>query len=566
MKKSLWNLIPKSFRRRGGGVVVTIFLRALLNFLGLAMLLPVLLLILEGDNLHANPWLERLWLWGGFSQESHFVWALLASVVGIILLKSLLMLWLFRVERNFIYDLYSHLSRRLYISYFRRGLGFVKQQNSAILSRNVNGVTFAFVAGVLRPIAAMSCEVMLFMLLFGALTLYHAAAAAVVLLIFLPTLVGYYYLVRRRLNRYGEQENQAQREKARTVIETFRGYAEVELNRAFPLMLDRFDRAMEDLVEVQRKNATLGMLPSILTEVGLTLGMVAMVAWSLTDGGDQGRILFGVFAVAALRLLPSVRGLMSGWSTLKYNRYTIDTLLEAGIEEGADSEEQPHHERLHFEHEIRLDDLSFHFDDAPGKEILEHLSLTIRKGERIGFRGASGRGKTTLFQLLLGLYEPTAGAIWIDGQRLDASTRRAWQNTLGYVSQSVFLIDSTFAANIALGCRDEEIDRERVAQALKAARLDEFVEGLQKGMDTPIGECGCRLSGGQRQRIGIARALYNEASVLLFDEATSALDSETEREINHSIEELTASRRDLTILVIAHRESSLGYCDRIIDL
>ena len=210
-------------------------------------------------------------------------------------------------------------------------------------------------------------------------------------------------------------------------------------------------------------------------------------------------------------------------------------------------------------------DLRFRFADG-GRELFHGLSLTIRKGERIGIRGASGAGKTTLFNLLLGLYEPTGGEIVIDGTPLTAANRRAWQNRIGYVSQSLFIADGSFAANVALGIPAGEVDRERVMQALHAAQLGELVAGLAKGIDTHVGECGCRLSGGQRQRIGIARALYRQADVLFFDEATSALDSRTEEEINRSIAGLAARDAGLTLVVIAHRESSLEYCNRIITI
>ena len=183
-----------------------------------------------------------------------------------------------------------------------------------------------------------------------------------------------------------------------------------------------------------------------------------------------------------------------------------------------------------------------------------------------GIRGASGAGKTTLFNLLLGLYEPTSGEIAVDGTPLTAANRRAWQNRIGYVSQRLFLTDGTFAANVAPGVPDAEIDRRRVTEALEAAQLGEFIASLPLGIDTPVGECGSRLSGGQRQRIGIARALYRRADVLFFDEATSALDSRTEGEINRSIAAIAARNPGLTLLVIAHRETSLEYCDRIITL
>lgn len=558
-------IIPPGFRRRGVGVVFTIFVRALLNFLGLAVLLPVLMMILDTESIHRIGTLQRIYDWCGFASDRSFVAAVCAGVVLIVAGKCLLNLLLYRAERNYIYDLYRHLSRRLYVSYFDRGLGFVKRSHSAVLTRNVNAVCFSFVAGVLRPAASIACDAMLFLLLFGALTLYSAKSALLIAAVFLPTAYGYYRLVRRRLDNYGEAENKAHREKARIVAETFRGYPDVEIARAFPMMLRRFDGAMDRIVEMQRRNATLGMLPSLLTETGVAAGMALLVMASLGTNAAEVRMLFGMFAVAALRLMPSVRNIMSCWATVKYNRYTIDILLEADPGDTDRSGEQTA-ERLPFRDRISLDSVSFHFDDAPEHDVLHDLSLTIRKGERLGIRGRSGAGKTTLFNLLLGFYAPTAGTIRIDGTPLDDRTRRRWQNSVGYVSQTVFLTDSTFAANVALGEREEEMDRERIARALETARLSDFVASLPQGMDTPIGECGCRLSGGQRQRIGIARALYKQADVLFFDEATSSLDNRTEEDINHAIEALSAGNAELTIVVIAHRESSLEYCDRIIDI
>lgn len=564
MKSSLRSLIPPKFRQRGGWVVVTIFLRALLNFLGLALLVPVLTLILDTQAIHQIDYLDQLYRWGGFSSDNQFVTCIALGVVLLIVLKNLLALGLYRTERNYIYSLYRYLSRNLYTTYYRRGLHFIKQSNSAVLARNVNVVSFSFVAGVLRPLATMACEATLFLLLFGAVLLYSPKAAGLVLLIFLPTVIVYYRLVRRRLNRYGEVENRAHREKARVVMETFRGYSEVEINRAFPLMLKRFDKAMDEIVEVQQKNATLGQLPSLFTETGLALGMALLVIVSLRGEAGDIRLLFGVFAVAALRLMPSVRSLMSGWAAIKYNRYTIDILREAQIESEQQNKEDV--ERMGLQQAIRIEGLTFCFEDSPEKPLIENLSLTIHKGERIGIRGESGRGKTTLFNLLLGFYPPTQGRIWIDDTPLTPENRRRWQNSVGYVSQNVFLTDSTFAANVALGETEDRIDRERVRQALEQAQLLPFIDSLPQGMETPIGECGCRISGGQRQRIGIARALYKGADVLLLDEATSSLDNRTEEGINRSIEALSKGNSDLTIIVIAHRETSLSYCDRIIEM
>ena len=567
MKASVFDIIPRRFRPRGVWVSCTIFLRALLNFLGLALLLPVLILILDTQSIHTTPTLQRLYEWGGFRSDHAFVIAVSLGVAAVIAVKCLLVLWLYRTERNYIYDLYRYMSRRLLVTYHGKGLSFIKNTNSAILARNVNVVCLTFVSGVLRPIASMASDAILFLLLFVSLACYNLWAALLIFAIFLPTVWLYYGLVRKRLNRYGEEENRAHREKARTVMEIFRGYADIEINDAFPMMLRRFDRAMDEVIGVQSRNATIGMLPSIFTEVGLALGMALLVIVSLQAQGPEARLLFGVFAVAALRLMPSVRNILSGWTALKYNRYTVGILRQADMERTETSGNEEQAGRMDFRSEIRADRLTFCFQDDPSDSpIIREMTFSIRKGERVGIKGASGAGKTTLFNLLLGFYTPTSGTISIDGVPLTPMNRRRWQNTVGYVSQTVFLTDSTFAANVALGVPEERIDRIRVARALEAASLGEFVASLPQGMDTPIGECGCRLSGGQRQRIGIARALYKQADVLFFDEATSSLDSRTEEEINRSIAGLKRSNTELTILVIAHREGTLEHCDRIINL
>ena len=657
-------IIPRAFRRRGVWVACTLLLRAGLNFLGLAMLLPVLALVLDPGSLEGGGVLARAYDGLGFASQRSFALAVCAAVVGVIVLKSLLGLWLARVERNYIFALYRTLSRRLLVTYHDRGLPFVKASNSAVLARNVNVVCLAFAAGVLKPAAAIAAEAMLLVLLFGALMWYTPLAALLALAVFLPSIWLYYGLVRNRINRYGELENKAQREKARLVAETFRGYADIEINNAFPMMLRQFDRAMDQVIRTRLRETAIGLLPQTFTEVGLAVGMALLVALSLGDGDGRAQMLFGVFAVAALRLMPSVRNIMTGWTAIKYNRYTIGILRDAAADcplapatpnpgkaaarstrdsadtapacgktpeaspvpgtptnapgqhntperhnipgrsdtaecrdtpvpsatpgprstpaatvapgnsgnsgnsgnpgnPAADTASSP--EKLPFRHEIAVRDLRFRFADG-GRELFHGLSLTIRKGERIGIRGASGAGKTTLFNLLLGLYEPSGGEIAIDGTPLTAANRRAWQNRIGYVSQNLFIADGSFAANVALGIPAGEVDRERVMQALRAAQLGELVTGLAKGIDTHVGECGCRLSGGQRQRIGIARALYRQADVLFFDEATSALDSRTEEEINRSIAGLAARDAGLTLVVIAHRESSLEYCNRIITI
>lgn len=560
--KRLWDIIPQRYRRRTIWVAVTIFLRALLNFIGVATLIPILVLILDRDAVTSNAYAMEAYKLLNADSYSSFVAIVCAIVVGIILLKNIATLLLYRTERNYIYSLYKHLSESLYLSYRNRGLEFIKANNSAVLTRNVNVISLMFVAGVLKPIATIISEILLFTLIMGAITWYAPVVALIAICLFLPVVFVFYFTMRRRLHNIGELENVAQRLKSRIVAESFRGYADIEIGGAFPQMFKRFEGAVDDIVELRKRNATIGMLPQMFTEVGLAIGLTSLVLVSLSHSGDNIGMIFGIFAVAAIRLVPSIRGIMSSWSTIRYNLYTIDTMT--GIEH--EPAKPTHHtERFNLHSTIELKDISFTFDDAP-KPTIDHLSLTINKGERLGIQGASGVGKTTLFNLILGLYRPTTGSIMIDGEMLTDQNLHKWQNSIGYVSQSVFISEGTLAENIAFGCDKESIDLKRINEVIDYADLREFVEGLSNGLKTRIGEQGSRISGGQRQRIGIARALYKGCDVLLFDEATSSLDNRTEKNINQAIERLSRDNKSLTIVVIAHRDSSIEYCDRIVTL
>jgi ABC-type multidrug transport system fused ATPase/permease subunit len=250
---------------------------------------------------------------------------------------------------------------------------------------------------------------------------------------------------------------------------------------------------------------------------------------------------------------------------LKNSVYAIETIEETLLNRPHETEnitQMP----LVFRHKIEIDGISFSFPDSKVGEppVIQNFSLTIQKGERIGIRGVSGVGKSTLFNLLLGLYYPSEGEIRIDNIPLNASTLASWHKIIGYVPQEIFIFEGSLAENIAWG--ESLIDEERVKQVLRQSRLSAFVESLPEGIYTRLGENGCRLSGGQRQRVGIARALYKQTEVLFFDEATSSLDMQTEQEIAETLDELSAGSKKLTVIIIAHRESSPAFCDRVVDM
>ena len=569
--REIIRLIPPVYRRQGIGVTFTVLLQALLNFIGLALLVPLLLLILDPQSIDSASLVGKFRTGMHVSNDTVFVIIVCAGTGGLIVLKNILNLQINSFRVKYINRLFLYFSEKMYATYFRKGLLFVKQNHTTSFAHKINGICFLFVQGIVSRLFIMGGEILLLLMIGSALLFYSYFLVLLLALCLIPAAWFYYIRIREKISQYGKLENEVWRKQMRLITETFRGYPDVRINRAFPLLAGRFREGLSNIAFYRERLERIMSIPAGLTECGIAAGMILLVLFNKGDASMK--VTFGLFAVAALRMMPSVRTLITGWIQLKNNGYAIDTIREALDASGddllpsGDSLSVPQHP-LQFKQKIEINGLTFRFPDAGADEppVIRNFSLTIRKGERIGIRGASGIGKTTLFNLLLGLYTPLEGSIRIDGILLEADRYPAWYDLTGYVPQDVFIMDGTLIENIALGKMPEEIDRERIKEVLETVRLSAWVATLPEGVDTRLGESGCRLSGGQRQRVGIARALYKQAEVLFFDEATSSLDSATEKEITEAIRELSDNHRELTLILITHRESSLGFCDRIVDL
>ena len=541
MIRVIIQLLPKGQRKRGIWVAFSVLLRAILDFAGVAALIPILLVVMKQN--------------GGRGM----MLALCGAVLLFVLLKNALVVFLARVQSRYQLEIYRDFSRRMFANYYHRGLLFLKEKSSVQLGHEVNYVCYMFCSGVLAPIFRMAGEVVLVLLMVSALIAWEPFAGFLLCASFLPLAGLYVGLVRRRLRRYGMEELEARRKQSRTVVEAYRGYAELEIARAFHTSLASFDQGMEFIVHNRLRMEVYQLFPSFLSEVAIVTGLALLIG---TGSGDLG-LVSGVFAVAAFRLIPAVRAVLNSWVTLQNASHTITVVKEGITIMGNEPQENlPSEPPFEFRHTLELCGLEFAFPD--GHTLFSGLDLVVSRGERIGVRGASGSGKSTLFNLMLGFFPPTSGEILIDGRKLTSANRSEWHKLVGYVPQEIFIIEGTLVDNIALG--QSLVDRTKVVQVLQQVQLKEWADELPQGLDTPLGEYGSRLSGGQKQRIGIARALYKEAEVLFFDEATSALDNKTEQEINHALEILSLQHRELTLIVIAHRESSLAFCDRIFDL
>ncbi|MBQ8645596.1 MAG: ABC transporter ATP-binding protein [Bacteroidales bacterium] len=535
MVRRVLNLLLPQERKKLVKVVVSIFINALLDFASLASLMPLLFFLLEGTN-EVKAIL-------GFSMIAF----LMVSLKGFVSIK------LGKYQASYTMSLYKRLSSSLFSNYYNNGLLFIKEQGYSSLGHSVNYMCYTFSQGIIFPLMKILADFLLILLVTVAMLVYEWKTVLVLYVSFLPFMAAYLFFVRDRLKNYAKEDFNAKKMQARIVSDAFRGYQDLEINNSFGVMLKSFNAGLDTISTNRAKMDTLQRIPLFISEFAIIAGFLIM----LLIGGGNTSIILGIFAVAAFRLIPALRGILTGYNTIQNSIPCID-VIEKGLE--SCKVECSNEQHILFSNNIRVSDLVFNYGNSP----INFGSFTIMKGEYVGFRGYSGIGKTTLFNLILGFLSPSEGKIEIDGNPLTPANRASWLLNIGYVPQEPYIFEGTVAQNIALG--KEDASPERVLEVLEKVRLLEWVNSLPDSINTTLGEGGSRLSGGQKQRIAIARALYKGARVLLLDEATSSVDIAAEREINTMLCELKSVQNDLTILSIAHRESTLAFCDRIIDL
>lgn len=388
-------------------------------------------------------------------------------------------------------------------------------------------------------------------------TLFVALGLVLIYLIFT-------ILTRRRLRLYGEQVASQQTHRLKAMQEGLGAIRDVLLNDDQPTYSRLFRAANLTLARARSRIIFLSQSPRFVVE-GLGMVAIASIAYALSQqtGGFVAAIpLLGAFALGAQRMLPSLQQIYSAWATMRAGYASLDDVLALVRQPLSDEYAYSADTPLAFGKSIEFRGVHFAYDNSD-RPVLQNVNLTIPKGATVGFVGATGSGKSTVVDLLMGLLDPTSGQILVDGTPLDKSNRRAWRRNIAHVPQAIFLIDDSLAQNIAFGVPPQSIDLDLVERVAKAAHISDLASAAPAGYASGTGERGVRLSGGQRQRIAIARALYKQASVLVFDEATSALDRVTEQGV---MEEVQRHGRNMTVILVAHRVSTLRGCDHIFML
>ena len=561
-------------------LLLSTILQAFLELAGLAVLVPVLLLVLNDQGIQQNKYLGFLYDLIGVDYYGVFLIIVLFSVFTFIVLKNFVLHKINNYRNKILVEVYSHYTSGLYRNYISKGLTYVKNTGHTTLSHNVIVVSYQFVFGYLSAAVSLVAELLLCLLVFVSLCFINIYIAVLEIVLFAPIVLFYHLKIAGRMQEAGKSDNLAKRNLWRITSETFRGFADVVVNRFLPFLEDSFRTGVAGVSQSKIRVERLISLSSKSIEVAITVLIIGFVAgfYFIGRGERQFLPLIGIFAAASLKLLPSVRAIISLVGTMRNNRHTVDVLNEPGPEHkhghvpeqkhgyGQEQKHEPgqgaeaYRKTLTFSQSIEFRGVTFGFE--PDRPVLREVSFTILKGERVGISGPTGKGKSTLMYLLMGLYRPQKESILIDGVPLGTENLEAWHDMLGYVSQDVFITEGSLAQNISPFGDDPG---ERLEASLRMAALSDWKETLPLGADTLIGEGGARLSGGERQRVGIARAHFKKAAVLLMDEPTSALDPATETEITQTLlQELMD--REKTVVIISHRESLLMQCDRIIDI
>jgi ATP-binding cassette, subfamily B, bacterial PglK len=549
-----------------------------LEIFGTGIIGPFISIASNPELIRSNGWLSLIYAKMNFQSDQQFLLSLGILVVVAFYFKAFLSFQAQKSVFEFGFNLKSELSYKLMKAYMEAPYGFHLGINSAALIQDIVSTTDKVCIGVIMNLLTAISNILVTVALM--ILLVNTSAVAIILIAMLMlVIIVITKLMKHRLARWSKDGWAAAGEIIRILNHGLGGLKETRVIGCESY----FEQQMAEQTAKYAKNMGLtqgyGNLPRYVIEAFMITFLVVFTILFITlkQGEQNLSAILGIFGLASIRLLPATGNLVSGLNVVRADAFAVDRLffdlknlekenLIAGLDARVKDTSghilpSASNRTMSFEKQIVLDNLIFQYPSTK-VNILNDISLTIRKGQSIGIIGKSGSGKTTLIDVILGLFKPQSGDIQIDGVSI-YNDLRAWQNMLGYVPQSIFLIDDTLEHNIAFGVPDHLIDQDRLKSAIKMAQLNEVIENLPQGLQTMVGERGVLLSGGQRQRVGIARVLYHKREILVFDEATAALDNETEYLVTEATKALSGSN---TVIIIAHRLSTIEHCDCIYQI
>jgi ATP-binding cassette, subfamily B, bacterial PglK len=558
-------LLTRKEKIRLAFLIGALLINGLIDLLGASSILPFIAVVAKPSMVEANAYLKQAYIWSGAGNVNEFLFYLGVLTLVIALLSNVLALAVQWAILRFSYGLGYALSQRVLKMYLRQPYSFFLDRNSTILTLNVTGEVEGVVNGVVVPLLQSTAKVVVAVFILALVVAVDPMLAA----LFMVIVGGLYALIflfaKGRVAELGQKSQDQNRIRYQQAAEAFSCIKDLKLFNREHYYFSRIANASAGYGRNMVLQGTVGAAPRYLMEAIAFGAIVVLVLYLLATNHDLGTALpiLALYAFTGYRLMPAFQSIFQSLTVVRFNwpsvELIVDEMRRLKREESVNWEPETQ-EQLSFRDRIEIESLSFTYPSA-AEAVLTGFDLQIKKNTTVGLVGATGSGKTTIVDVILGVLSPTKGRLLVDGVQIDDSNVRGWRTNIGYVPQAIYLSDTSIASNIAFGIPEEEIDMTNVEAASRAAQLHDFVvRELPKGYLTEVGERGIRLSGGQRQRLAIARALYRNPDVLVLDEATSALDGITEDAVVDAIRQLSHQK---TIITIAHRISTVKDCDVI---
>ena len=565
--KRIFELLSKKDRFKFFVLFFLLLIATILEVIGVGII-PIFISAISSpdqflNNSHAKPFLSIL----NITDSKGLLIKGGLLVVSIYFIKALYTIYVHYLKSKFIYEQFQNFSTKLFKKYLLSPYIFHLYRNSSELIRNLTTETSLIANNILQP--------SLVILMNGLIALGILILLLVVEPLITLATVGFLcgsgglllFVLKNKTQHYGKVASKERARMIQEINEGIGGLKEITIMRREEQFFNNFKQFVSNLKIAEIfKNLSIHSIKPVIEFIAIT-GMIIIAIVMFVQEREFSAIIaiLTLFGAAAIRLMPMVSQIFSQLNSIRYHKYALDPVYNdikgSKFDTGNKDFDNKFGKRINFHNKIKFENVSYSYPNSHEKA-LNDINFTIHKGDFIGLIGSSGAGKTTLVDTILGLLEPQSGRIIVDNIDMTDSENKGHLN-FGYVPQFIFLSDDTLRNNIAFGLPENKISNEKIEYAVKASRVSSFINELQDGIHTKIGERGVRLSGGQRQRIGIARAIYNNPDILILDEATSALDNNTEQEILTEIELL---RGKVTVIMIAHRMSTIVNCDKIYKL
>lgn len=546
-------------------LLVAVVVGSFLELLGVTIFMPFINIITEPSTIRKTWYLKWAYDLFHFQSPKSFLIALSAGIIVVYIVKNVYLI----IEKSYIYrfsyNTQMKLSTRLLNTYMKEPYTFHLNKNIATLQRSLQEDTSKFMQVILYSLELVAELAVCFVLV--VYLLFVSKSITIIVLGLLVVCVGSFLLLTRKYSRKLGQDNQGYQGKIyQWMNQALGGIKEIKILEREEFFTEEYRRYYIKFARGLRIARTISILPKYAVEAVAISGLLVAIIVKLMFGeADMAYYIpqLTVFAVAAFRLMPSVGRINEHATNTLYALPSVELVYHdlVEIEDYIEKQDSEVREDWDLQEGIEVKDVTYCYPDTD-EPVIDNASLFVKKGKTVAFIGASGAGKTTMVDIILGLLAPQKGVVMAD--RINVHEKpKTFHAQVGYIPQVIYLSDDTIRNNIAFGVREEDIDEKAVSQAMEKAQLTEFIESLPHGLDTIVGDRGVRLSGGQRQRIGIARALYHDPEILVLDEATSALDNDTEAAVMEAIEHLQGVK---TMIIIAHRLTTIRSVDLIYEV